>query len=332
MSGPTQPLIRLATGKPVLTALDAVYDRSDELLTRIGLARESFDDPEVFVHAIVMYQFFEEVAAAAENPFFLAGIGKMIARSKWPPLVEAADCAITLGSFLTKLVVVATDHSSSTEHHLDVSGKSGFVFGRRYYDTPFIPAQIDGFFAAMFGEIIKRSVGEKWNSDDVMVTISDPRALPIEFLGCTVLAGDRRGHQIAFPAVWLTEPFSADDFFKGPTEQSGKSPPPKRAIFSVREALKPHIGVQLVNNEVAASICGLSEQQLSRRLRKEGTSLGKLIAQLKCEHAERLLTEQNASVAEVADVLGYSDATSFAHAFRSWTGKAPSDLKKQMDE
>ena len=86
MSGPTQPLIRLSTGKPALTALDAVFDRSDELLSRIGLARESFDDPEIFVHAIVMYQFFEEAAAAAEVPFLLAKIGKMIAGSKCPPL------------------------------------------------------------------------------------------------------------------------------------------------------------------------------------------------------------------------------------------------------
>ncbi len=331
MSGPTQPLIRLSTGKPALSALDAVYDRSDELLTRIGLARESFDNPEIFVHAIVMYQFFEEAASATEDPFFLAKIGKMIAGSKWPPLIEAADCAVTLGSFLTKLVVVATDHSSSTEHHLDVSGKSGFLFGRRFYDTPFVPAQIDGFFAAMFGEIIKRSVGEKWSPDDVLVTISDPNALPSEFLGCSVLAGDRRGHRVAFPAIWLTEPFSSDDFFKGPSERSGTSLPPKRVIVSVREALKPHIGVRPLNNEIAAGICGLSEQQLSRKLRKEGTSLGKLIAELKCEHAEMLLSQQKASVAEVAEVLGYSDATSFAHAFRGWTGKAPSDLKKQRE-
>ena len=67
---------------------------------------------------------------------------------------------------------------------------------------------------------------------------------------------------------------------------------------------------------------------MSRKLRKEGITTGRLIAELKREKAEELLGVEKLSVTKVAEILGYSDATSFAHAFRSWTGKSPSQVIK----
>ncbi len=328
MNGPAQPLIRLSTAKPILATLDAVYDNADEILTRLGISRESFDDPDAYIHAIVMYQFFEEAAAATVDLLLLGKIGTKLAVSNWPPLVVAAKDATTLGAFLTSVVIVATEHSSSTEHHLDVSGKSAFVFGKRYFETPFIPAQIDAFFACLFTEIIERCVGSKWASQDVLVTVSDPRALPGSFKGTKPIKGDKFGHRIAFPATWLNLAFSSEDYFRLPSDEAGEKKPPRTLKASVREALKSHVGTGPISNQRAAEIFGMSEQQLSRRLRQEETTLGRLLAELKRERAEDLLVDGQHGVGQVAEMLGYSDATSFAHAFKGWTGMSPSQFQK----
>ncbi|RBW63028.1 AraC family transcriptional regulator ligand-binding domain-containing protein [Ruegeria sp. A3M17] len=130
MNGPAQPLIRLSTAKPILSTLDAVYEDTDEILTRLGISRAAFDDPDAYIHAIVMYQFFEEAAAATKDLHLLSKIGAKMAVSNWPPLVDATKDAKTLGSFLTSVVIVATEHSSSTEHHLDIHGKSAVISGK----------------------------------------------------------------------------------------------------------------------------------------------------------------------------------------------------------
>ena len=329
LNGAAQPLVRLATAKPALKALDTACNEADAVLTRVGLSRASFDDTEAYVHAIVMYQFFEEAAAAIPDPQFMARIGAHLANSNWPPLVTAAQDATTLGSFLTAVVIVAADHSSSTEHHLQVAGKTATLYGQRHFEPPFTPGQIDAFFSVLFAHIIKRVVDVDWSPSDVLLKVSEPSAIPPVFLGIQPIKGDHFGHRLVFPARWLLKPFSSRDFFSAQREPSGKQPPTRTLSGSVRDALRAHIAVGPVSSKSAATICGLSEQQLSRRLRKEGTSIGRIIADLKRERAERLLGDENMTVTKVAELLGYSDATSFAHAFRNWTGKAPSQVRRE---
>ncbi|WP_170474461.1 AraC family transcriptional regulator [Ruegeria arenilitoris] len=330
MNGPAQPLIRLSTASPILSTLDAVYADTDELLTRLGISRSSFDDPDAYIHAIVMYQLFEEAAAATNDIHLLGKLGTKMAVSNWPPLVGAAKGAKTLGSFLTAVVIAATEHSSSTEHHLDIHGKSAVMSGKRYFETPFVPAQIDAFFACLFSEIVARSVGRSWSAANTLITVSDPNALPDDFKGSKPIKGDRFGHRIAFPAEWLNLEFSKEGYFQIPTDDSGERKPPRSLAESVSEALRPHVDAGFLSNNKAAEIFGLSEQQLARKLRKEGTTLGKLLADLKRRRAEELLVDGDHSVTQVAEMLGYSDATSFAHAFRGWTGIPPSKIKKDI--
>ncbi|RBW63027.1 hypothetical protein DS906_01010 [Ruegeria sp. A3M17] len=201
---------------------------------------------------------------------------------------------------------------------------------KRYFETPFIPAQIDAFFTCLFTEIVAKCAGTSWSSKETLITVSDPKALPGDFKGSKPIKGDKFGHRIAFPAAWLNLEFSKEGYFQIPADESGERKPPRSLTESVSEALRPHVDAGFLSNKKAAEIFGLSEQQLARKLRKEGTTLGKLLADLKRNRAEELLKEGDHSVTRVAEMLGYSDATSFAHAFKGWTGIPPSKIKKDI--
>ena len=72
----------------------------------------------------------------------------------------------------------------------------------------------------------------------------------------------------------------------------------------------------------------MSGRTIQRRLREEGTSFKKLLDEARRELAEEYIRDPRFTLLEVAFILGYSDYSSFSHAYKRWTGTAPSKTKK----
>src|SRR5262249_16879752 len=79
-------------------------------------------------------------------------------------------------------------------------------------------------------------------------------------------------------------------------------------------------------NHVAEAV-GLSTRTLQRRLHEEGTSLARLIAQVRLDFARRLLRDPERPIRDVAIDLGYSDPAHFTRAFHTWTGLTPREYR-----
>jgi len=77
---------------------------------------------------------------------------------------------------------------------------------------------------------------------------------------------------------------------------------------------------------VAAKLC-MTTRTLRRHLVTESTSYRQLVEEVRQTLAQELLTTGRLKMDEVAERLGYSDATSFSHAFRRWSGQAPRDFR-----
>ncbi|MGH8442910.1 MAG: AraC family transcriptional regulator [Nevskiaceae bacterium] len=78
--------------------------------------------------------------------------------------------------------------------------------------------------------------------------------------------------------------------------------------------------------DVAATL-SMTTRTLRRHLVNQRTSYRHLVEEVRQTLAQELLTTGRLKMEEVAERLGYSDATSFSHAFRRWRGHAPSDLR-----
>lgn len=76
-----------------------------------------------------------------------------------------------------------------------------------------------------------------------------------------------------------------------------------------------------------ADVLAMSPRSLSRHLQDEGTSMSRIVEQLRIEHAERLLLNSKRPVQEVARQVGFADASSFSRAFRRATGRTPLELR-----
>ncbi|MDD9965795.1 MAG: helix-turn-helix domain-containing protein [Myxococcales bacterium] len=68
---------------------------------------------------------------------------------------------------------------------------------------------------------------------------------------------------------------------------------------------------------------GISQRTLRRRLAAEGTSVGQVLEDVRFDRALFYLQETDAPISKVAEILGYSEATSFRRAFKRWSGNSP---------
>lgn len=90
----------------------------------------------------------------------------------------------------------------------------------------------------------------------------------------------------------------------------------------VRDVLLRHPQRMPRQEEVAAAL-HLSVRTLRRHLDDEGTSFRAVLEQTREYLAEELLLTAGLSVEQVAERLGYAEASSFVNAFRRWTGLSP---------
>jgi len=72
---------------------------------------------------------------------------------------------------------------------------------------------------------------------------------------------------------------------------------------------------------------GLTERTLRRRLRAEGTSFSDLLRSARMNACRLYLRSGRHSMAEIAQLLGYSEQSAFARAFRGWFGTSVSDYR-----
>ncbi|CUH41819.1 helix-turn-helix domain-containing protein [Ruegeria atlantica] len=324
----TLPLVRLISAHPILEEMDKRGLPSDEVLDSVGLNREAMLDTGTFVHAMVMYQFLEAAADASGERDFCAGIGENLDLSKWYPTVDVAKTASTIGDLLTAWVVSATKHSSAIQQRLDVHGAMAIISGHRSFKLSLTPAQVDGFHVGFLISILRHAMGPDWKPSEVLVTVSEPKALPRIFHGIHAVKGDRQGHKIRFPAQWLARQFDEADFLRRALLEKESQNPAKSIVSSIKQALRPHIGEPDLSGPKMALICGMNYRIMMRVLAFEGTNLTQLTNDLKCEIAVEALAQEETSISDIAGQLGYSDSTSFTRAFRKWTGFSPTKYRK----
>jgi transcriptional regulator GlxA family with amidase domain len=76
----------------------------------------------------------------------------------------------------------------------------------------------------------------------------------------------------------------------------------------------------------------LSPRTLRRRLFELNTRFSTLMAEARTIHIRRYLTETSWSLDQIAEHVGYSDASNLRQAVKRLTGESPQDLRTRMKE
>ncbi|WP_111658205.1 AraC family transcriptional regulator [Isoalcanivorax indicus] len=140
-------------------------------------------------------------------------------------------------------------------------------------------------------------------------------------------------HQMRFPAQRLekrlrfADPRLADMAAAQCEQELASIKAPPRLLGQVRRIVLSHAGRFPGVDEVATEL-HMSSRTLKRKLQQLGTSYQKVLDDLRKGLAVEHLTQTDTTVDDIALLLGYSDASNFARAFRRWTGRSPTDYRE----
>lgn len=94
-------------------------------------------------------------------------------------------------------------------------------------------------------------------------------------------------------------------------------------VGSVKQLLQSYMQEDDLSIEFAAGFCDMSKRSLQRKLRARGRRYSALLSEVRFDVARRMLQDPACQVTEVSQLLGYSDPTHFARAFRRIAGISP---------
>jgi AraC-like DNA-binding protein len=101
-----------------------------------------------------------------------------------------------------------------------------------------------------------------------------------------------------------------------------------RVAHQVRAELVQLLPGGAVDQEKIASKLYRSASTLQRQLSNEGTSYRDVLDETRRELAEAYLRDGQHSLAQTAFLVGFSDQSNFARAFKRWTGMSPGEFRK----
>jgi AraC-like DNA-binding protein len=105
---------------------------------------------------------------------------------------------------------------------------------------------------------------------------------------------------------------------------------PTSTSAAIRSLIKLDFSDGLASFEQMAENLHMSESSLRRRLLKEETSYQKIKDQVRCEIALEHLRKEETRINDLAELLGFTEPSSFVRSFRSWMGVTPKAWRDSM--
>jgi len=143
---------------------------------------------------------------------------------------------------------------------------------------------------------------------------------------------------MTFDASWLDLPVvqtaqSLREFFAGaPANLIVKYRDTSSLTDRIRRLLKRRLGGELPSLEEVGDALAVTPQTLRRRLREEGRGFQQIKDELRRDTAIEYLAQTRLPLIEIANRVGFSEASTFHRAFKNWTGVAPGEYRSSIGQ
>ena len=105
----------------------------------------------------------------------------------------------------------------------------------------------------------------------------------------------------------------------------------KDVVARARSAIAARLPDGEPNRGSVAKKLAMSERTLARRLADRNYTFTSLVDEVRDQLAKEYLRQSRFSVTDVAFLLGFSDQSNFARAFKRWSGDSPSEFRARRE-
>lgn len=336
---PTVPTINLAS---LMYGLDGYLRErgadSDAILSRAELAPRDLTDPERRVPLIRFLRLLEICADALGDPHFGLRFGTQYDPRHAGVVGNVALASSTVRRALQTVGRYLPTMVDSAVYRLEVEG--GTAFSYSYYVDPLMMTyrQKNDWGVAFICNVIRHGLGEPdWAPAEIVLPQlpAESAAAARERMGL-LRAKVRSGHAwagIRFDAAVLDRPMKTADAtlerlmrHYGDLQLTGLQARGDE-VARLRRSIAQLVIEGDSSVERLARSLGWSVRTLQRRLAAQGLSYSDLLAEVRKTLALNLLENPSLGIAQIAHCLGYSEVSTFNHAFRSWVGQPPREYR-----
>ena len=140
---------------------------------------------------------------------------------------------------------------------------------------------------------------------------------------------------LSFDARWLQLPIvqnqqSLREFLqRAPANLLVKYRDKTSVTERIRRLLRSHLRGEMPSLDEVSRVLGMTPQTLRRRMQEEGQGFQSLKDHLRRDAAIEYLARPDMTLLDIADQLGFSEASTFHRAFKKWTGVAPGEYRQR---
>jgi AraC-like DNA-binding protein len=302
---------------------------SGDLFEQVGLSREPFRDPDARVKMSDMIRIWEEAERRTKNPCIGFEVGMGLRATNFHAVGYAWLSSATIREALNRMVRYQKLLSTAADMTFEVDDKGGaFVLDGH----AMAPLAVDTALCAIV-QLCRDVSYEEFSPYSVsMVRDEPPCARQVAtFFNCPVEYGAER-NVLHFTTESLDE----------------RLPRNNPALVQASEEVAQQYIARMDNNDVVskarvlligqlpdgepsrkalAESLHMSERTLARRLADSDYTFTSLVDEIREHLARDYLRQSRFSVTDVAFLLGFSDQSNFARAFKRWTGLSPSEFR-----
>ncbi|RFA25590.1 hypothetical protein CAI21_18885 [Alkalilimnicola ehrlichii] len=322
---------------PLLTYLGEKGYDTEDLMRSTGTDPNSvaLGDPEARIPHKTAIALWETAAQWVNDPDIGLHVAEGVGAGAFGVLEYALATSATLGEGIQRLI--RYNRVLHDAARIDLQEQEDQAVLSHWLPLPGgAPRPVSDFVVTVWLTGFRRLTGVNWTPLEVRFPHSEPADLseyrrvfdaPLRF--------DRERSELVIPRSLLTAPVpTADPALQQIVEAQVASllerlPAGETYTDKIqRELANEHTGFRPSLNKIATRL-HVTPRTLHRRLAEEGTSFRVVVHTVRRELAERYLQEGRLTVAEIAFLLGYSEASAFHRAFKRWTGYSPLDFRSR---
>lgn len=321
-------MVRVAPLRHIPEVLSAFGLPMEPLLDEAGLPRNIFAKSEGTVSVEAIAGLVALCSERANCPHFGLLLGQKANFSSLGLIGLSMLHAVNVGTALRGLILTLHLHGRAVVPALVVRDDVA-VFSLSLYGDYIAGAQhVADFSIALACNLMRAMCGRKWVPSEVQFAhraTGDRRPYSRFFKAPLRFGTDHTA--LVFPSAWLAHriPGASRDMRRALQQAIAMllSQQDFDLLTKVRRALFALIVQDDVSVEGVANMLGVHRRTLNRRLAEQGTSIAKLLNEVRFQLARQLLSETDLPFVEIAATLNYTDASTFTRAFRAWSGTTP---------
>ena len=324
----------------MLAVLEAVDARSEErarIVSEAGLDAARLSDPDQLLDLEAVLRVSRAAAEAVGDDFLGLHLGERWPLGELGVLHYAVLNAPTVGTALENLDRYGRSHiQGGGIRFARVGREASLGYELEVRDRELARQHVEASAVAGL-RILRRFLGDAWAPRSVGFGHRRPRSTSEHerIFGCPLAFEQPTNVEILFDAEVLDRPVPGADrkllpLVERHLEQLIADRGEDAWLGEVRSTIAHALCDGSTTIRRIAKQLGTSVRTLQRRLDERQIAFRTLVAEIRRDLAYRYLADEDASLTEVAFLLGYSELSAFDRAFRRWTGATPLEERKRL--